>query len=500
MSSSSVPTAGPSTVIVTDSGPARGRVEGGVARYLGIPFAAPPIGARRFLAPQPPEPWTEVRDGSAYGATPQRRPFADLTTIPEPSIAGDDTLSVNVFAPADADADAALPVFVWVHGGGYFAGSPASPWYDGAAFARDGVITVTLSYRLGFDGFGWIEDAPLNRGILDQIAALEWVQRNIRSFGGDPGRVTIAGQSAGGGSVLTLLASPRARGLFARVISQSGAPGRVTAAEAEAIGRRFAADRGVEPTRAGWSAVTEEVVLDHQGAFNRSPGGLDPERDPRDILAAAAAYPMRVGLAFAPVIDGDVVVDVDAALGAGAARDVDLVMGTTRNEFAFPHPYERAAALAALRERGATEASVARFADELDRIGDAHAYSQIVVATMFRIPSAHLAEQRAVAGAGGRTWLYDFAYRSAVDGLSSHCFDVPFAWDLLAADGVARVLATPPQQLADRMHRDWVGFISTGRMPWHPLSDAVAGALVYDVDSGYDADAYVLERELIGYR
>ncbi|MEH3088263.1 MAG: carboxylesterase family protein [Microbacterium arborescens] len=500
MSSSPASTAVPSTVIVTESGPVRGLVEGGVARYLGIPFAAPPIGDHRFLAPQPPEPWTQVRDCGAYGATPQRRPFGDLTTIPEPSIPGDDTLSVNIFAPADADDTAALPVFVWVHGGGYFAGSPASPWYDGAAFARDGVITVTLSYRLGFDGFGWIEDAPLNRGILDQIAALEWVQRNIRSFGGDPERVTIAGQSAGGGSVLTLLASPRARGLFARVVSHSGAPGRVTAAEAEAIGRRFAADRGVEPTRAGWSGVSEDVVLDHQGAFNRSPGGLDPERDPDDILSAAAAYPMRVGLAFAPVIDGDVVVDVDAALGAGAADDVDLVMGTTRNEFAFPHPYGREAALGVLRDHGATEGSLDRFARELDLIGEAHAYSQIVVTTMFRIPSAHLAEQRAVAGAGGRTWLYDFAYHSAVDGLSSHCLDVPFAWDLLAADGVARVLGTPPQQLADRMHRDWVGFVTSGRMPWHPLSDGVAGAFVYDEDGGYDADAYTLERELIGHR
>jgi para-nitrobenzyl esterase len=118
-------------------------------------------------------------------------------------------------------SEAALPVLVYIHGGGYVAGSQASPWYDGAAFNRDGVVTVTLSYRLGFDGFGWLPDAPPNRGILDWLLALEWVHDNIGQFGGDPARVTIAGQSAGGGAVMTLLTMPRARGLFAAAASIS---------------------------------------------------------------------------------------------------------------------------------------------------------------------------------------------------------------------------------------------------------------------------------------
>ena len=108
-----------------------------------------------------------MRDATRYGATPSGRPFSDKTTIPEPSIPGEDTLNVNVFTPAPGDRDAHLPLFVWIHGGGYFAGSPASPWYDGRSFNREGVVTVTLSYRLGFDGFGWIDGAPQNRGILD---------------------------------------------------------------------------------------------------------------------------------------------------------------------------------------------------------------------------------------------------------------------------------------------------------------------------------------------
>ena len=172
------------------------------AAFLGIPFAKPPVGALRFAAPVPVEPWDGVRDALEFGATAQRGD-PGVTLIPEPSVPGESTLNVNVFTPAPGDASAALPVLVWIHGGGFFAGSPASPWYDGRSFNRDGVVTVTISYRLGFDGFGWIADAPANRGVRDWLLALEWVQDNIAAFGGDPGRVTIAGQSAGGGAVLT---------------------------------------------------------------------------------------------------------------------------------------------------------------------------------------------------------------------------------------------------------------------------------------------------------
>ena len=168
------------------------------AAFVGIPFAKPPVGELRFAAPVPVEPWEGVRDALEFGATAQRG-HPGVTLIPEPSVPGESTLNVNVFTPVPGEADAALPVLVWIHGGGYFAGSPASPWYDGRSFNRDDVVTVTISYRLGFDGFGWIEDAPSNRGVRDWLLALKWVQENISSFGGDAGRVTIAGQSAGGG-------------------------------------------------------------------------------------------------------------------------------------------------------------------------------------------------------------------------------------------------------------------------------------------------------------
>jgi para-nitrobenzyl esterase len=147
----------------------------------------------------PAQSWSGVRDALRYGPTPQRKALAEVTTIPEPSIPGDDILNLNVFTPRPRAANGPeklLPVLVYIHGGGYVAGSPASPWYNGVAFNRDGVVTVSVSYRLGFDGFGWLPDAPPNRGILDWILALEWVRDNIGQFGGDPARVTIAGQSA----------------------------------------------------------------------------------------------------------------------------------------------------------------------------------------------------------------------------------------------------------------------------------------------------------------
>src|SRR6187402_1889411 len=230
---------------------------GASAAFLGIPFAQAPVGDLRFAAPVPPEPWKGTRDALEYGATAQRGDKG-ITLIPEPSVPGESTLNVNVFTPAPGQTDAALPVLVYIHGGGYTAGSPASPWYDGRAFNRDGVVTVSISYRLGFDGFGHIAGAPSNRAVRDWLAGLEWVRENIEAFGGDPDRVTIAGQSAGGGAVLTLLGMPGAQHLFHAVWALSGALGDIAPERAWALSARLAKLAGVAPTREGFASVSEE--------------------------------------------------------------------------------------------------------------------------------------------------------------------------------------------------------------------------------------------------
>ncbi|NED10087.1 carboxylesterase family protein, partial [Streptomyces sp. SID9124] len=174
--------------------------------------------------PGPPEPWTGVRAATAFGPTAPKRPYAPPfdRLLADPSVPGEDCLNLNVWTPAPDRG--ARPVLVWIHGGSLLHGSSALPLYDGTAFARDGVVLVSVNYRLGVEGFGVLPDAPANRGLLDQLAALTWVRDNIAAFGGDPDRVTVCGESAGAVGVGALLAAPRARGLFRRAVLQSGVP------------------------------------------------------------------------------------------------------------------------------------------------------------------------------------------------------------------------------------------------------------------------------------
>jgi para-nitrobenzyl esterase len=446
-----------------------------------------------------PSPWEGALDATRYGATAQRRPFGDNPTIPEPSIPGESTLNVNVFTPAPGDPPAKLPVFVWIHGGGYFAGSPASPWYDGRAFNRDGVVTVTLSYRLGFDGFGWIDGAPLNRGILDQIAALEWVQENIAQFGGDPGRVTIGGQSAGGGSVLTLLATPRANGLFRAAISESGALSRLRPEVARDVSARLAAAAGIDGIDLdSWRRLSEDTILDHERVLNFS-NMFMPGASPGELVSRVVdAREDVLGLAFVPVVDGDLVLDFEAVLNSGIHRGTPLLLGTTYHEFVIPTPNDEPTAIeAALANAGASADTVHQFRAKVQQLGSGYARGQLVSQASFRLPAVHIAGERTRAGSGDRTWLYDFRYPSPLTGAAGHCMELPFVWDVLDAEGVDKVVgADPPQQLAVEMHRDWVRFITSGWCPWATVADQPAGAELYDDDVRFDPDAYRLEREL----
>lgn len=453
-------------VVATTRGGVRGFTRGGTAVFLGIPFAQAPVGALRFAAPEPVAPWEGELDATAYGPTAQRGDTG-ITLIPEPSVPGDATLNINVFAPADATPDATLPVLVWIHGGGFVSGSPASRWYDGDAFARDGVVTVTLSYRLGFDGFGAIDGAPSNRGLRDQIAALEWVRDEIRAFGGDPARVTIAGQSAGVGSVLALLASPAASGLFARAMALSPAVGAVAAPAARRFAERLAALAGVRPDRDGFATLPEERLLDLQRRAQQ------PERRAR--LAGLTAL-LDDGLPLGPVVDGDVLPRSPLeALADGASAGIPLVVGSTDDEFTMITartrrlldlaPVPLALALLGLgRSRRRAYLARSRRRGGAARLGG-YVSDRVIRSVVLRTARAR---------ASAPTWVYRFAWASPSIGYACHCLDVPFWFDHLDADGVCTIAGdAPPADLAATMHTAAVHFVRDGDPGW-PAWDATA--------------------------
>ena len=228
-------------VIQTAQGAVRGISQAGIVSFKGIPYAAPPFDANRFQPPQPHAPWQGVFDASAYGPTvpkpPYFPPFDGL--LPEPAIPGQECLNLNIWTTDPPSSG--KPVLVWIHGGAFANGTGAITIYDGSRFARNGVVVVTINYRLGADGFLFLGDGISNLGTLDQIAALEWVRDNIEAFGGDPHSVTIAGESAGAMSATTLLSLPQTKGLFRRVIAQSGAGHHVLSpATAQRVGQYLA--------------------------------------------------------------------------------------------------------------------------------------------------------------------------------------------------------------------------------------------------------------------
>lgn len=450
----------------TDAGAVRGfwrgepGTPGASAAFLGIPFAAPPTGGRRFAAPQPAEPWSGVRDATAFGPTAQRGDKGE-TLIPEPSIPGAATLNVNVFTPA---LDGALPVMVWIHGGGYVDGSPASPWYDGAAFNRDDVVTVTISYRLGFDGFGLMDGAPPNRGVLDWIAGLEWVQRNVAAFGGDPGRVTIAGQSAGGGAVLTLLGLERAQHLFHAAMAFSPA----------------LADVPADLARRRTARLAQLLELDGPptaDAFRTAPERRVMQRQPVAALLGATGLravldPLVSGLPWGPAIDGEVLPQPAVeALRAGIGSDKPLLLGATDDEFTMtldraPRALRFVPAGLALRlltrDRPLRRAYLAANRAQRRR-GTPALLGRFVTDRVFR----SLVVRTARARGDAPTWTYRFAWVSPAKGWSCHCLDVPFWFDVLDDPFVERLAGpTPPQHLATEMHATAVRFVTEGDPGW----------------------------------
>ncbi|GFM99518.1 carboxylic ester hydrolase [Streptomyces fulvorobeus] len=387
-------------LVATAHGTVRGAVERGVTVFRGIPYAAPPVGARRFRAPEPPEPWVGVRDALTFGPTAPKRGYAPPLDrlLPDPEVAGDGCLNLNVWTP-DAGAHG-LPVLVWVHGGSLLHGSSAVPLYDGTAFARDGVVLVSVNYRLGVEGFGVLPDAPANRGLLDQLAALEWVRDNIAAFGGDPERVTVAGESAGAVGVGALLAAPRSAGLFRRAVLQSGTP---TALPPEA-GRRttelIARRLGVPATAAALAAVDPELLLEAQ---TRVTGG---------------GSPLTGGNSFQLVVDGTLLPrDPARALLEGAGHGVGLLMGANTEEYRLwfvpsgvTRRLGRLGLRLALRRLGVPRATLRTYRGNRPRATPGELLGALATDLLLRVPLNRLADSRAAGRAA--THVYEFGWPS----------------------------------------------------------------------------------------
>ena len=267
-------------VLSVATGAVRGVREDGIDRYLGIPYAAPPFGELRFLPPQPPSSWAGERDATAFGATAPQLPYQGGTEkyLSSVEVPGDDILTVNVWTPADRDPATKLPVLVFVHGGALTRGTTALAVYDGATFARQGIVYVSIQYRLGQEGFAVLEGVPQNLGVLDQQAALRWVRREIGAFGGDAGRVTVMGHSAGANTLTALLALPHAAELFDQAILQSGPLQAQPPKKAGRMSREIAKRLGIRPTGAAFAAVAPAVLAQTQTAVGAggSPAGGGP--------------------------------------------------------------------------------------------------------------------------------------------------------------------------------------------------------------------------------
>lgn len=452
------------------SGQVRGLSEAGVCSFLGIPYAAAPIGAKRFKPPEPREPWSEALDCTRPGpSAPYETPdFPGIDIVPLVGRGGDrdgDYLRLNVWAPEQAEH---APVMVWVHGGAFVLGSRDASVSDGTSFAQSGVVCVAVSYRLGIDGFLPIPGAATNIGLRDILFALEWVRENIAAFGGDPRNVTVFGESAGAMAIADLVPSPLASGLFKRAIIQSGHGAMVRdIGVAQRLVQKLAKLLKISPDVEGFASA----------GFDRSWAAIQNLAKPftRLNLRNPDGHEPVFGISrFVPVYGDDVlpVMPLDA-LKTGAGSDVEVLIGTNSEEMNFyfvPSSVKSkmrgflAKWLLGKSNPGAKAILKAYGLGAGKRPGEA--LTDAMTDLVFRWPARRFAEEHR-----GQTHLYEFEWRSPrFDGElgAAHGVELGFVFKTLSTvSGPKGLLGEdPPADLADRVHRIWVDFARDGSLPW----------------------------------
>jgi para-nitrobenzyl esterase len=471
----------------------------GVVSFTGILYAAPLTGAQRFQRPAPAIAWSGVRSTTAYGPTAPKPVYAPPldSLLPEPIIPGDDYLNLNVWTPDTGVTG--LPVLVWIHGGAFVNGTGAAERYDGKAFARDGVVCVTINYRLGAEGFMVLNDAIANRGLLDRIAALEWVQQNIQAFGGDPNTVTIAGGSSGAMSVVNLLSMPRTEGLFHRAIVQSGAAQHVlTLHSAHLVGIAMADMLSIDLTVEALAAGPVDQLIETQSALISR---IAMEPNPRRWGEIATNF-----MAFEPVVDGTILTASPLEqLGRGVGANVELLIGTNTDEqnfFLVPGGLtdlvtEDFINVVVANFGADAEAVVPTYLDGRPSASPGELLSAVLTDLSFRVPAIRVAEARQQSGKP--TYVYEFAWHSPqFNGRLGAChgLEVGFVFDNIEQLSMRPLVGDhPPRELAEAMHRTWVNFI-TGRAPeWPPYGES-RSVMRFDQDSTVIIDPRAAERRV----
>lgn len=493
----------PGLIVETKYGKLEGVQEGPVSVWRGVPFAQPPIGSLRFRSPLPPKAWNGVRDASRFGPiAPQKASLMDGLTGRTRAEYSEDCLYLNIWSPAADNQH--RPVVVWIHGGAFVTGAGSVPWYNGVSFAEQGdVVVVTINYRLGIFGFLHLaeyggEDFATsgNCGILDQVAALQWVQENIAAFGGDPNNVTIFGESAGSMSVAVLLGLSYHQPLFHKAILQSGVANNLR-----------------KPAEA--YVVTTQVLSKLSLSKHEAVAGLQAV-PMEQLLDLAFAFPSATGARpFAPLIDGVLVQQSPLdAVGNGSARHIPLLLGTNKDEMTLFTMFDRS--WTSLDEEGIKARcakmvgshvwqTVAEYYSNLDgEFSPLERWTKFLTTAVFGMGTIRLAEKQLSQKAP--VWLYRFDWPTPIrDGAlqACHALEIPFVWNNLAQPGVIPFTSDSAQRqpIADQMHAAWIAFAHTGSpsvpsLEWPAYDLKNRKVMLFNTNTRAEADPHALEREV----